>query len=220
MHFPTHEQKQALLEPVLRIADQRLGGEGAKEARAFISHYYDNVDPEDLADRAPEDLYGAAMAHLSFARTFATGQPKLRVYNPRAEEHGWSSPHTVIEIVNDDMPFLVDSVTMEVNRKGYTLHLFNHPIFATTRDAEGHLQGFGPPSKDGKHESLIHVEVDREIDPARLRDLGQGLLAVLADVRSAFEDWNAMRAKARCAIAAPYRSAGSRAARSSASRFW
>ena len=195
MHFPTHEQKQALLEPVLRIADQRLGGEGAKEARAFISHYYDNVDPEDLADRAPEDLYGAAMAHLSFARTFATGQPKLRVYNPRAEEHGWSSPHTVIEIVNDDMPFLVDSVTMEVNRKGYTLHLFNHPIFATTRDAEGHLQGFGPPSKDGKHESLIHVEVDREIDPARLRDLGQGLLAVLADVRSAFEDWNAMRAR-------------------------
>jgi glutamate dehydrogenase len=195
MHFPTHEQKQALLEPVLRIADQRLSGEAAKEARAFISHYYDNVDPEDLSDRAPEDLYGAAMAHLSFARVFATGQPKLRVYNPRPEEHGWSSPHTVIEIVNDDMPFLVDSVTMEVNRQGYTLHLFNHPIFATTRDAEGHLKTFGPPSKDGKHESLIHVEVDREIDAVRLRALGQGILAVLADVRSAFEDWNAMRAK-------------------------
>jgi glutamate dehydrogenase len=63
------------------------------------------------------------MAHLSFARVFASGTPKLRVYNPRTEEHGWSSPHTVIEIVNDDMPFLVDSVTMEVNRQGYTLHL-------------------------------------------------------------------------------------------------
>ncbi len=195
MHFPSHEQKQALLEPVLRIADQRLAGEGAKEARAFISHYYDNVDPEDLSDRAPEDLCGAALAHLAFAREFASGLPKLRVYNPRAEEHGWTSPHTVIEIVNDDMPFLVDSVTMEVNRQGYTLHLFNHPIFATTRDAEGHLATFGPPSKDGKHESLIHVEVDREVDGTRLRALGQGMLAVLADVRSAFEDWNAMRAK-------------------------
>ena len=193
MHFPTHEQKQALLEQVLRIADQRLAGAGEKEARAFISQYYDNVDPEDLADRAPEDLYGAAMAHLSFARVFATGMPKLRVYNPRPEEHGWSSPHTVIEIVNDDMPFLVDSVTMEVNRQGYTLHLFNHPIIATRRDEEGHLKSFGPAGGEGHHESLIHVEVDREIDPARLKALGGGILAVLADVRAAVEDWKAMR---------------------------
>ena len=118
MHFPSHEQKQALLERVLRIADQRLAGPAAKEARAFITHYYDQVDAEDLANRDPEDLYGAAMAHLSFWRRFSSGTPKLRVYNPRADEHGWSSPHTVIEVVNDDMPFLVDSVTMEVNRQG------------------------------------------------------------------------------------------------------
>ncbi|HEY2628608.1 MAG TPA: hypothetical protein VGI57_05740, partial [Usitatibacter sp.] len=195
MHFPTHEQKQALLEKVLRLADQRLAAAAAKEARAFISHYYDNVDPEDLADRAPEDLYGAAMAHLAFARAFATGQPKLRVYNPRVEEHGWTSPHTVIELVNDDMPFLVDSVTMEVNRLGYTLHLFNHPIFATKRDAEGHLESFGAAAKDGKHESLMHVEVDRETDPARLKALGQGILAVLGDVRTSYEDWSAMRSR-------------------------
>src|SRR5436305_7066771 len=158
MHFPTHEQKQALLEQVLRIADQRLVPAQAKEAKAFIAHYYDNLDPEDLADRDPEDLFGAALAHLAFARTFSSGVPKLRIYNPKVEEHGWSSPHTVIEIVNDDMPFLVDSVTMEVNRQGYTLHLFNHPIFATQRDRENHLLSFGPPAIDGRHESLIHVE--------------------------------------------------------------
>src|SRR5215212_3108158 len=130
MHFPTHEQKQALLEQVLRMADQRLAPAPAKEAREFISLYYDNVDPEDLADRAPEDLYGAAMAQLSFARVFATGTPKLRVYNPRTE----------IEAVNDDMPFLVDSVSMEVNRQGYTLLFINHPILTTERDPEGQLQ--------------------------------------------------------------------------------
>jgi len=195
MHFPTHEQKQALLEQVLRIADQRQQQAAAKEARAFIAQYYDNVDPEDLADRAPEDLYGAAMAHLAFARMFASGTPKLRVYNPRPEEHGWSSAHTVIEIVNDDMPFLVDSVTMEVNRQGYTLHLFNHPLFATQRDQEGALKSFGPPAKDGRTESLIHVEVDREIEPAKLKALGEGILHALADVRASFEDWEAMRAR-------------------------
>jgi DNA-directed RNA polymerase specialized sigma24 family protein len=61
MHFPSHEQKQALLEQVLRIADQRLASAAAKEARAFITQYYDQVDPEDMATRDPEDLYGASL---------------------------------------------------------------------------------------------------------------------------------------------------------------
>jgi glutamate dehydrogenase len=195
MHFPSHEQKQALLEQVLRIADQRLQGAAAKEARAFIAHYYDQVDAEDLGSRNVEDLYGAAMAHLAFARRFSAGTPKLRVYNPRVEEHGWSSPHTVIETVNDDMPFLVDSVTMEVNRQGYTLHLLNHPIFGTQRDSEGQLTSFATSANDGNAESLIHVEVDREVDPAKLRELGKGIEHVLADVRSAYEDFQPMRAR-------------------------
>jgi glutamate dehydrogenase len=201
MHFPSHEQKQAILAQVLRIADQRLAGDRAAEARAFIAQYYDQVDAEDLAARTPEDLYGAAMAHLAFAREFSSGVPKLRVYNPRAEEHGWASPHTVIEMVNDDMPFLVDSVTMEVNRQGYTLHLLNHPLFTTRRDRDGELEAFGAPGTEGKPESLIHVEVDREIEPARLRQLGDGILSVLADVRAAWTDWEAMRAKMDALVA-------------------
>ena len=155
-------------------------GAAAKEARTFIALYYDQVDPEDLADRNPEDLYGAAMAHLRFARRFSTGTPKLRVYNPRAEEHGWSSPHTVIEIVNDDMPFLVDSVTMEVNRQGYTLQLFNHPLFVHAARPRRAAQVPRRAGQDGKPESLIHVEIEREIDPARLKALGEGIMHVLA----------------------------------------
>jgi glutamate dehydrogenase len=200
MHFPAHEQKQALLEPVLRLAAQRLSGDAARQARDFIAHYYHHVDAEDLTSRSPEDLYGAAMAHLAFARQFTTGMSKLRVYNPRPEEHGWSSPHTVIEMVNDDMPFLVDSVTMEVNRQGYTLHLLNHPIFAARRDKEGNLDAYAPPSRDEPSESLIHVEIDHEIDPSRLKAIGSGIHAVLADVRASVEDWPAMRERLQAIV--------------------
>jgi glutamate dehydrogenase len=195
VHFPTHEQKQALLEQVMRLADARLPAAGASEARAFIARYYEGVDPQDLQARDPEDLFGAALAHLAFARRFTSGTPKLRVYNPRSEEYGWASPHTVIEIVNDDMPFLVDSVTLEVNRQGYTLHLLNHPLIAAKRDAQGELLAFGPAGGDGRPESLIHVEIDREIDPVRLEGLADGILKVLADVRAAWQDWNAMRGR-------------------------
>ncbi len=200
MPSPATEPKQSILEPVLRLAAQRLGGAAADEARAFLALYYDQVDAEDLGARAPEDLYGAAMAHLAFARRFATGTPKLRVYNPRVDEHGWSSPHTVIEIVNDDMPFLVDSVTMELNRLGHTLHLLVHPLAKTGRDQEGELESFAPAGRDGAHESFIHVEIDRESDPAKLKALGAGLYAVLADVRAAVEDWPAMRARMQAIV--------------------
>ncbi|HZZ91438.1 MAG TPA: NAD-glutamate dehydrogenase [Usitatibacter sp.] len=195
MHFPTHEQKQALLEQVMRLADARLPAAQAREAREFIARYYEMLDPEDLQARDPEDLFGAALAHFGFARRFATGTPRLRVYNPRSEEHGWTSDHTVIEIVNDDMPFLVDSITMEVNRQGYTIHLFNHPLLTTKRDAAGELQSFAPPGGEGPQESLMHVEIDREIDPARLKQLADGIVKVLADVRAAWQDWNAMRGR-------------------------
>ena len=193
MPAPVPQPKQAILEPVLRLAGQRLKGAAAAQAREFLALYYDQVDAEDLGARAPEDLYGAAMAHLAFARRFATGTPKLRVYNPRLAEHGWASPHTVIEIVNDDMPFLVDSVTMELNRQGHTLHLLLHPLAKTVRGDDGELASFAPAGRDGARESFIHVEVDRESDSSRLEALAQGLLAALADVRAAVEDWKPMR---------------------------
>ena len=138
MHFPTHEQKQALLEQVLRLADQRLAAAGREGSPG--------VHLALLRQRRSRRSVRTGRPRISTARPWRTspsrarsrpGQPKIRVYNPRVEEHGWTSPHTVIEVVNDDMPFLVDSVTMEVNRQGYTLHLFNHPIFATKRDAGG-----------------------------------------------------------------------------------
>src|SRR6201993_4066596 len=98
------------------------------QAQTFIRQYYSQVDPEDLAERSISNLCGAALAYLDFMGQFKSGAPKIRVYNPQSQKDGWESAHTVIEIVNDDMPFLVDSVTMEVNRQGVTLHLIIHPV--------------------------------------------------------------------------------------------
>ena len=78
----------------------------------------------------PADLYGAALSHWNFARQRVPGHARVRVVNPTLAEHGFQSRHTIVEIVNDDMPFLVDSVAMEANRHGLTLHLIIHPIIA------------------------------------------------------------------------------------------
>ena len=102
-------------------------------AEKFARLYYAEVDPEELAARASADLQGAAAAHLELARKFSGSRAKVRAYNPQPAQHGWHSTHSVVEIVSDDMPFLVDSVTMEVNRQGLTLHLVIHPVLRVNR---------------------------------------------------------------------------------------
>src|SRR6266436_5402987 len=125
-----------------------MGAQNHKQDSVLIEEfarvYYAEVDPEELAARAPLDLKGAAAAQLAFGRKFSAGKAKIRAYNPVSGQHGWQSTHTAIEIVNDDMPFLVDSVTMEVNRQGLTLHLLIHPVMKTKRDAKGGLSEILP----------------------------------------------------------------------------
>src|SRR5688572_3609443 len=166
-------------------------------AEKFARLYYAEVDPEELEARRPIDLQGAAAAHLAFGRTFTPGKAKVRAYNPVFEQHGWQTTHTVIEVVNDDMPFLVDSVAMEVNGQGLTLHLVIHPVLRVVRNERGELVAFHKPadSPQGRLESFMHVEVDRQSDAAKLTELETRLAKVLADVRAAVEDWKPMRSR-------------------------
>src|SRR5262249_10815840 len=172
-------------------------------AERFERLYYAEVDPEELAARSAKDLAGAAASHLEFGRGFSSGKPKIRAYNPTQSQHGWHSTHTVVEIVNDDMPFLVDSVTMEVNRQGLTLHLVIHPVLRTVRGPAGELESVSAPgeSAEGRLESFMHIEVDRRTDPAKLAELEGGLVRVLGDVRAAVQDWGAMKERMSAVLA-------------------
>ncbi len=190
------------LDEVLKLVRNKVAPEKQDLLERFVKLYFSQLDPEDLAERQPADLYGAALSHWNFARKRDPGSVRLRVFNPTIEEHGWQSTHTIIEIVNDDKPFLVDSVTMEVNRHGLTLHLIMHPIIAVKRSADGTLVDLAADDdKDGRHESFIHVEVDRIVEPARMDELAADLTRVLDDVSAAVADWKAMRERLQAILA-------------------
>jgi glutamate dehydrogenase len=208
MAIRAEEQKQEAVEAVVALAAERLGDGRAKDFARFLRLFYGHVSPGDILDRAPDDLYGAALSLWRLAETRAAGRAKLRILNPRIEDQGWRSPGTVIEIVNDDMPFLVDSVTAALAGEGLTIHLVIHPILRVERDAAGRLttlleagRANGNGSVAGLHESVMHVEVSEERDPERREALVELLERVLAEVRAAVEDWAAMRERLR-AIAA------------------
>jgi glutamate dehydrogenase len=182
------------LREVLALVEAKVARAERAVVEDFVRRYYGQVDPEDLAERRAADLYGAALSHWNFARRRAAGSANVRAFNPTQEEHGWQSTHTIVEIVNDDMPFLVDSVTMEANRHGLTLHLIVHPILPVARDPSGMLAGL-PAGVDAARESFIHLEVDRTPDPSALAALATDLERVLADVRAAVADWQPMKSK-------------------------
>src|ERR671917_2272419 len=192
--------KDELLDKVLVRLREQMPEDQAPQAEEFARQYYGWIDAEDLQDRSPIDVYGTAVSHWSFVGQRRPGEGKIRVYNPQFEEHGWQSTHTVVEMVNDDMPFLVDSTRTEINRQGYAIHLMIHPVMKVRRDAEGRLLDVLPPDADDEDavpESVIHVEVDRQTEPAVLERLRRCIEKVLADVRAAVEDWPKMREKVR-----------------------
>jgi len=194
------DPEQALTEAVCSRLREHLDAADAELAEAFTRQFYRWVAPEDVAERDALDLYGLALGHFNFAREREPGAPKVRVYNPRFEEHGWQSTHTAVEIVTDDMPFLIDSVSMELNRRGCGVHLIIHPVLSVRRDESGRLLEILPAGEDHADgaigESVIHAEVVRQSDPDKLRDLERQLERVIGEVRCAVDDWQAMRAKA------------------------
>jgi glutamate dehydrogenase len=170
----------------------------ADEALRYLRLYYLHVAPEDLLDRDPADIYGAALAHRGLGEERPQGRAKVRVFTPTLDDHGWEPGHTVVQVVTDDMPYLVDSVTMELSRHGLTTHLIVHPQLGVTRDVAGQLKAIvGAKQTDQDiDESWMSIEVDRTTDREFLGRLEEDLQRVLLDVRAAVEDEPKMRALA------------------------
>jgi glutamate dehydrogenase len=196
MGLETERDKR--LAEVYALARQQGKGAGAEEAAAFVRAYYARVSAEDIAGRPADALCAAALSLWEFAAQRQPGRPKIRAFNPAPSTHGWSSDHSVVEIVNDDMPFLVDSTTMALRQHGVAIHSVIHPIVAVRRDASGARLALAPAAGDGATpESTMHIEVDRQSDPRSHADLVERLQGALADVRAAVEDWRPMTQRLR-----------------------
>ncbi len=168
----------------------------------LLQAYFRHIAPEDLADRDDDDLSGALASHRRMALCRPRGTAVVRVHTPQPAAHGWDAHgHTVVEVVTEDMPFLVDSVQMALAAGEHSVRLVVHPRFDVQRDASGRLTEMRPSEErvhpvDGAiRESWMHVEIDRLPGAVECRALEAAVLTVLEDVRRAVDDWAAMRGR-------------------------
>ena len=174
------------LKPILDAVAKRVGKAGQAEAQAFAAAFYRRMDAEEFASRSAAGWAELAVDMLEFARSRKRGKASIRLFNPA------DAAHTLLQIVNDDMPFLVDSVTMALAEAGIGVHVLGHPVLRMARDKAGKLVAVG----EGAPESLMHLEIDRQ-PQAAMAAIKARLAGVLDDVRAIVADWEPMRDRMR-----------------------
>ncbi|MEH6825132.1 MAG: NAD-glutamate dehydrogenase [Motiliproteus sp.] len=203
MFDPRSSSKGKILAKLAELFSAKLESSVAEEVSRFSRLYYHVTPADELEERRLDNLYGATLSCWHFIQQLDPGTAKLRVFNPDVEQHGWHSNHTVIEVLNSDMPFLVDSVRMELNRQGLSIHAIHNAIVNVKRDGDGQLLRVierDQPQSEGRRESAIYLEVDRRSDQDALKAIEADLQDALNDVRAAVIDYPAMLERVQTAI--------------------
>ncbi len=190
----------ALIAAVVALAEKKSAAKkNGKNADfpAFIRQFFAGSPPDELRARSTETLLEAASRAWELLQTHKTGTPKIKISNLNG-----GNPRTIVQIVNDDMPFLVSSVSCELDRMEMSPLLVIHPVLSVRRDMDGTLEQLCAPNEHNddpeadngiKAESVMHIEIAGFSEDEMLERLRDNITAVLGDVRFAVRDWAAMR---------------------------
>ena len=190
--------KEKILNAVCEHIKNRLPKEEAILCAEFTRAFFSNIPSDDLHSWTEEDLYGAALNFWSLMQKNVSDETKIKIYNPDFEKHGWQSTHTVVEVLTKDMPFLVESVRMAINRMGMGLHLVVHMGgVRVVRHAQGEIKEIvcknHPKYSNYVIEAPMFFLVTRQTDPTIIDALHDEIRHVLNDCHLIVHDWMPMR---------------------------
>ena len=195
------DARERIVEAIVGSRIKSNGLLDRRHSKRYLAQYFAHVPYEDLAGRSEPVMARAALDHLEFGKTRRKGRALLRIFNATKEKSGYVSTFTFIEMVNDDMPFLVDSVVAAIARQDIAVHITVHPVIRVSRDGRGRITGVPPASdKEASRESWIRLAVDKLIDQEEIDALERSIRQVLDDVRRAVDDWARMRDRMRTTL--------------------
>ena len=181
-------QKEIRLDSIIDYSKENMKSSLGSGFIEFVNDFYKNASPEDLSLRLDE-LYAIVLSNWKFISAFNQTGSKIRIFNPTLEEHGWTSSHTIIQILSKDMPFLIDSITSNLLEDGNALHMLIHPVLEFNRNDKGKMV-----EKGGKKstESIMHIEITAMSDEQEIGHLHEKLKTVTDFVHASVEDWKSI----------------------------
>lgn len=197
-----HHSIEPLIEQIISRSEKDLPKSEVSLFGQFVRLYYSQAHLDDFEDQSPDNLYGMAKSHWKLIHHRHQKELKIRVFNPDKKRDGWESQHTIIQVITEDMPFLVDSMRMELNRLDLTIHLMIYMGgMKVDRNNQGAAIDILPYNSSEKSyadiESPIYMEIDRQTGKETLENIESNIKRVLADVRCAVEDWGKMQERMR-----------------------
>src|SRR6188768_644368 len=187
----------ALIEKIVAHALKSVPKPRRALTREFLAAYFRGVAEEDLRAHHPEELAAAALAHLEFGRRRAGNRVLVDIASPLNADAPTAAHRSLLRVVSQDMPFLVDSIGIVFSQLNIAVHLIVHPVLAVRRDARGNLKSVGVDRSAAHLESWQMFEIDRPGDAAQARELERRVRASLEDVRRAVTDFRAMLERSR-----------------------
>lgn len=195
--------KGEFLDQLDKVLYDKLDKKVARKVSDFARQYFAHVPLEEITGRRLSDTYGALLTAWQFLQKREQGESKIKVFNPDLEEDGWQSTHTVIYTLHDNLPFLIDSLRIDLNQREIGIYGIHYAVLNVERDSDGKLLSFADSA--GMHleeekvgdEALIVMEVDRHSGVEAKADLQDDLQQVLSEVRVAVSDFQSMRCKAQ-----------------------
>jgi len=180
---PATEEESAA-RGVIEQANAALSCRRRDIPQTFVAQLYGRSVPEDVMRYGAEDIAALAERAYDFIAVRVPGALKIRCETVPLAASGGRKAISVIEIVNDDMPFLVDSVMAEIAERRFDVRLVAHPIFDVQRDGSK-LVALGAPDAQKNRESFIHIHLVPIADDATCKELVRALQTVLGEVRVA-----------------------------------
>lgn len=198
MIIENHKKINHLAGEVVDLGRSKGGSPNHDLFLEFVRLYYSQASYEDLKSWKLNDLLGMVEKHWLLMVNRKPLESNLVIYNTDPQRDQWYSEHTIIQVVTDNMPFLVDSMRMEIERLGMSTHLMIYMGgMQVVRDPQGvilNLSGYDDADiENATIEAPIYIEIDRHTDPESLQMLEDNLRRVIADVYSAVNDWQLMR---------------------------
>ncbi len=185
-----------MLSNVAALIKQKVEDETAPLVQQFTQLLYGNISSLDLEHRNESDLYGAALSLWSSLNEHKDEAPVIHVFNPSVSKNGWKSSHTIIEVIIQDMPFLVDSIRIALNRLSLSPHCMLNAPLKVIRNDKLEVISLAPIVNDDiqatSEETAFFIEIDRQSNPDDLDNIKQNLLSVVEDIRLTVEDWQPM----------------------------
>ena len=180
------------IEAVRQALAEQVGLANAEPVVDFASIFLARAPDAFLRGRSPADLAGLTLGAFSFLESTRPDRVGVSVMNPDKTNEGWSARVTVVRANVTERPFIVDTIREFLHREGLAIEHIVYPLLDVERDAKGRVVAVRPASDGGTKESLVHCEIERVKDPARLAHLAEELTRRLQDVVRATDDFAPM----------------------------